>query len=131
MLPTRIALGLPAHRPGRDQVTVVDLDSRRLPAADATHRVLDAIADAPADALLFLKIDSLLRGHLGTDLELLARTGPVVMASAVPALGRVVRGGVVHADGRLPIDTFTATELTRAGLIRLDLISSTAPPAVR
>jgi 4-hydroxythreonine-4-phosphate dehydrogenase len=52
------------------------------------------------------------------------------MASAVPALGRVVRGGVVHADGRLPIDTFTATELTRAGLIGLDEIRSTAPLAV-
>ena len=42
------------------------------------------------------KIDSLLRGHIGAEVAVLAERGPVIVAAALPALGRTVRDGVLH-----------------------------------
>ncbi len=51
------------------------------------------------DRRTVIKIDSLLRGHFGAVVELLADRGPVVVAAGLPALGRTVRDGVLHVDG--------------------------------
>jgi len=70
---------------------VADLDTRRLPPAEAAARV------RAAGRIDFKKIDSQLRGNVAAELAAIAR--PVVVAPALPVEGRVVRGGVVYVDG--------------------------------
>ncbi|GAA2742982.1 four-carbon acid sugar kinase family protein [Terrabacter aerolatus] len=81
-----------------DDVLTVDTDSRRLDAADAVRAVRAAAALVAGAPVVVKKVDSLLRGHLAAEVAALAdelgRT-PVV-AVANPALGRVVRDGVLH-----------------------------------
>ncbi|MBE8477533.1 4-hydroxythreonine-4-phosphate dehydrogenase PdxA [Streptomyces justiciae] len=112
---TAVALGVPGGRivlgpapwsaPGNGEPVVVDLDTRSLPAADAARRVREALTDVPTDTLVLKKVDSLLRGNLAAETSAFA-TGAeaVVVATALPALGRTVRGGVVHLDG-FPLHT--------------------------
>ncbi|MDQ1049423.1 4-hydroxythreonine-4-phosphate dehydrogenase PdxA [Streptomyces sp. V4I2] len=116
--PGRIVLGpasLDPHAYG--EAVVVDLDCRSLPAADAARRVREALRAVPSDVLVLKKADSLLRGNLAAETAACAEvTAGVVVATALPALGRTVRGGVVHLDG-VPLHT---TDAWRA--------ESTAPP---
>ncbi|MES4905540.1 MULTISPECIES: four-carbon acid sugar kinase family protein [unclassified Streptomyces] len=85
----------PRH-PG--EATVLDLDSRHLPAAEAAEAVRAALAlPPPGDTLVLKKIDSLLRGNVAAEVAALAADGAgVVVAPALPAAGRAVRAGVVH-----------------------------------
>ncbi|MDX3231932.1 four-carbon acid sugar kinase family protein [Streptomyces sp. ME19-01-6] len=85
----------PRH-PG--EATVLDLDSRHLPAAEAAEAVRAALAlPPPGDPLVLKKIDSLLRGNVAAEVAALAADGAgVVVAPALPAAGRAVRAGVVH-----------------------------------
>ncbi|WP_413812833.1 four-carbon acid sugar kinase family protein [Streptomyces sp. OE57] len=102
------------------EATVLDLDSRYRPAAEAAEAVRgalrmswpdgggqDAVA-APAasaaldtlDTFVLKKIDSLLRGNVAAEIAALAEGGAgVVLAPALPIAGRVVRSGVVHIGG--------------------------------
>lgn len=90
------------EHPGRAFV-VLDSDSRRLDAEDASARLdalLRRISERHGSApFVFLKVDSLLRGHLSSDLGVLLRRGPLIFAPALPALGRGTLGGIVHSDG--------------------------------
>ncbi|MGY0056563.1 four-carbon acid sugar kinase family protein [Streptomyces sp. LZ34] len=85
----------PRH-PG--EATVLDLDSRHLPAVEAAEAVRAALAlPPPGDTLVLKKIDSLLRGNIAAEVAALAAGGAgVVVAPALPAAGRAVRAGVVH-----------------------------------
>lgn len=85
-----------AQRPG---ITVVDLNTRGLPQPQADSLLHATLDQSPPDRLTVIKMDSLLRGHLGAVVELLAARGPVVVAAGLPALGRTVRDGVLHVDG--------------------------------
>ncbi|WP_405476917.1 4-hydroxythreonine-4-phosphate dehydrogenase PdxA [Streptomyces canus] len=117
-LPGRIVLG-PASLdpPAYGEAVVVDLDCRCLPAAEAAGRVREALRSVPPDVLVLKKADSLLRGNLAAETAACAEGAEgVVVATALPALGRTVRGGVVHLDG-VPLHT---TDAWRA--------ESTAPP---
>ncbi|GAA2658877.1 MULTISPECIES: 4-hydroxythreonine-4-phosphate dehydrogenase PdxA [Actinosynnema] len=92
-------------------VAVTDLDARHLTGAEVSARARAAVALAPR-ARVLVKLDSLLRGPLP---ELVGAVGPVVVATALPALGRVVRGGAVLVDGRpLGESAAWATEGARA-----------------
>lgn len=86
-----------------DALVVFDSDSRRLTAVQAAARLdtlLRRIPEQPGSApWVFLKVDSLLRGHMSGDLEVLLRRGPVILAPALPALGRGTIGGKVHSEG--------------------------------
>ncbi|MCX4697142.1 4-hydroxythreonine-4-phosphate dehydrogenase PdxA [Streptomyces sp. NBC_01352] len=117
-VPGRIVLGpasLDPHAYG--EALVVDLDCRSLPAADAARRVREALRAVPSDVLVLKKADSLLRGNLAAETAACAEGAEgVVVATALPALGRTVRGGVVHLDG-VPLHS---TDAWRA--------ESTAPP---
>ncbi|WP_329055250.1 4-hydroxythreonine-4-phosphate dehydrogenase [Streptomyces violaceus] len=100
--PARILLGPVAvpvtSAPGES--LVLDLDSRQLPGAEAARAVRDVTHTAPAQTVLFKKVDSLLRGNLAAEAAAYAHGGRgVVIATALPAARRTVRGGVVRLDG--------------------------------
>ena len=94
--PTLVLHPAQADQPG---ITVVDLDTRsmRRPQADSTLR--SALDFGRRDRLVVIKMDSLLRGHLGAVVETLAEHGPVIVAAGLPILDRTVRDGVLHVEG--------------------------------
>jgi len=93
------------------EVTVVDLDTRHSDAGTTVAALRDAVAAAPG-ATVLVKLDSLLRGPVAAAV---GAVGPVVVATALPALGRVVRDGVpVVAGGPLAATPAWATEGRRA-----------------
>jgi 4-hydroxythreonine-4-phosphate dehydrogenase len=84
------------------RVVVIDTDSRDATPVDAARAVTDALA--PADWVI-KKIDSLLRGNVASEIGALRDAGrAVILAAALPALGRTVRDGRVHVDGS-PLST--------------------------
>jgi 4-phospho-D-threonate 3-dehydrogenase / 4-phospho-D-erythronate 3-dehydrogenase len=81
---------------------VLDTDNRRFPADVAAGRlrqVLDSLPAGEGSPTVFLKIDSLLRGPLASQLAVLAADGPVILAPALPPLGRSTVNGTVHHQG--------------------------------
>ncbi|MET7400030.1 four-carbon acid sugar kinase family protein [Dactylosporangium sp. NPDC005572] len=99
---TRISIALDAVAGSADgfRVVAVDTHSRGLAPAQAAGRVMAAIAGR-AGVPVLKKVDSLLRGNIAaevTALRDLLRTAPVV-ATALPAAGRTVVGGVPHVGG--------------------------------
>lgn len=82
---------------------VFDSDSRSADAHEASVRLetlLRRIYEGRRrDPLVFLKVDSLLRGHMSAELGVLLKRGPVIFAPALPVLGRSTVGGVVHSAG--------------------------------
>ncbi|SNS91743.1 four-carbon acid sugar kinase family protein [Rhodococcoides kyotonense] len=79
-------------------VRVVDLGTRIMSGADASARLAATLDGLPARVSVLKKIDSMLRGNIGPEVEALAATGPVVVAAALPVLNRVVVDGVLHID---------------------------------
>ncbi len=94
--------GTEVEHPGRPHL-VFDTDNRRLDAKRSSARLehlLLRVAEAHgATVSVFLKVDSLLRGHLSSEVGVLLDRGPVLFAPALPELGRSTIGGVVHAAG--------------------------------
>lgn len=82
-------------------VTVVNTDNRRGTPSQAADRLRAVLAADPTGPgrTLFLKFDSLLRGHIGAQLQAVPGAAPVLFCPAVPELGRTVRDGVLHVDG--------------------------------
>ncbi|WP_165605442.1 four-carbon acid sugar kinase family protein [Mycolicibacterium canariasense] len=80
-------------------VTVFDLNTRTMTAQDARRVHRATLTRLAPDVLVVKKIDSLLRGNVRAEVDVLAERGPVVVAAALPALRRSVIGGVLHVDG--------------------------------
>ncbi len=76
----------PLAEPG---VVIADLNTRSLTPHEAAQAVRSALTDVPAHMRVLKKIDSLLRGNIAAEVAVLAERGPVVVAAALPALGRV------------------------------------------
>lgn len=94
---TTVSLGVPSGRTAG--VTVVDVGTRAGTAEEA--RVAIDTLPLPDGTLVLKKTDSLWRGHVGPELEALTGRGyDVVVAGALPALGRTVVGGRPLVDGR-------------------------------
>jgi uncharacterized protein YgbK (DUF1537 family) len=89
----------PLDSPG---VVVVDLNTRAMTPREAARTVRAALAEVPAPIRAVKKIDSLLRGHIGAEVAVLAERGPVIVAAALPSVGRTVRDGVLHL-GETPL----------------------------
>jgi uncharacterized protein YgbK (DUF1537 family) len=90
------------HLPPDAALLVLDTDNRRFPAELAAGRlrqVLDALPAADDPSVVFLKIDSLLRGPVASQLSVLAEGGPVILAPALPPLGRSTVNGTIHHQG--------------------------------
>jgi 4-phospho-D-threonate 3-dehydrogenase / 4-phospho-D-erythronate 3-dehydrogenase len=75
--------------PAEPGVVIADLNTRSLTPHEAAQAVRSALTDVPAHLRVLKKIDSLLRGNIAAEVEVLAERGPVVVAAALPALGRV------------------------------------------
>ncbi|KNH17562.1 4-hydroxythreonine-4-phosphate dehydrogenase [Arthrobacter sp. ZBG10] len=109
---------------------VLDTDNRAFPAdvaADRLRLILGALPSGDAAPLVFLKLDSLLRGPVARQLEVLAEGGPVLLAPALPAMGRSTVNGMVHHGGvplhRTPLwdaEPTAAPESVAATLAPLD-----------
>lgn len=100
--------------PAQIAALVVDTDNRHRTAGQGRARlaaVLDRVqlpagdGDLSGKPVIFLKVDSLLRGNVADQLELLAGSGMVVLAPALPELGRHTLGGTVVCDGIPLADT--------------------------
>jgi len=95
-----------------DGVQVVNTQSRAVRASEAYARVLRVTRRRPVDVLL-KKIDTALRGHLGAELDAaidgLGATA-AFLGPAIPAVGRVTRGGCQWFGGRLLAETEFATD---------------------
>lgn len=98
---TPISLRLDTFRPSAG-VVVADLNTRTMTSLDAVRTIRAAMAEVPAGTRVVKKIDSLLRGHVGAEVAVLAKRGPVIVAAALPAQGRTVRRGVLHL-GETPL----------------------------
>jgi D-threonate/D-erythronate kinase len=107
-LSTSVSLGLPSNGLMID-VLAVDADTRSLSASAAAERLRQLVQAHAADpaVLLFKKIDSTLRGHLGAELgavlemrrAVIADT-VAVMAPAFPIYGRTTVNGMHYVHGR-------------------------------
>jgi 4-hydroxythreonine-4-phosphate dehydrogenase len=87
---------------GSSGILVLDTDNRKLTADAAAVRlrqVLDSLPAGDQSPTAFLKIDSLFRGPVASQLEVLAADGPVILAPALPPLGRSTVNGTVHHQG--------------------------------
>ncbi|MDV3123670.1 four-carbon acid sugar kinase family protein [Mycobacterium sp. 21AC1] len=80
-------------------ITVFDLDTRAMTVPEAQRTLRAAVAALGPEVVVLKKIDSLLRGHIGPEVDCLRERGPVIVAAALPALNRTVEGGVLHLDG--------------------------------
>ena len=82
-------------------IVAIDAGTRAMDADGAAAAVGRLVAAAPADLLLFKKIDSTLRGHLAVELaaalavrrRMAAGATTILLAPAFPATGRTVVGG--------------------------------------
>ena len=89
------------------EVISADINSRSLDAAEAVARTIQAITlindyHQKNDVVhqVFFKFDSLLRGNIAAQLGAASKSmGPIVFCPAVPALNRVVQGGIIKVNG--------------------------------
>ncbi|MDR6504864.1 4-hydroxythreonine-4-phosphate dehydrogenase PdxA [Arthrobacter oryzae] len=118
--PADVPTGLPGPAAQPADVVVVDTHSRNLSGEAAAEAVAGVFGGAAAASarVLFKKIDSLWRGNVGPEIGALTGLGMhVVVAGALPQLGRTVVGGKPLVGG---------TPLDRTGLWAAE---TAAPPA--
>jgi uncharacterized protein YgbK (DUF1537 family) len=90
------------------QVVTVDTDSRGLAASEGAAKVHKAAQEVAAirPAMIFKKVDSVLRGNVRAEIEsILAATGleRAILAPANPSRGRTIEGGQYRVYG-VPLD---------------------------
>jgi uncharacterized protein YgbK (DUF1537 family) len=97
------------EEPGeRTTVLVVDIESRHLSPGQAAAKIKRCVAAARRAGiqLFYKKTDSTLRGNVGAELAALlraARGQRLYFVPALPAAGRVTRGGIQFVNG-VPLD---------------------------
>jgi uncharacterized protein YgbK (DUF1537 family) len=102
-----------------DGIVIVNTQSRSLRPDDAAGRVRDALRGRTTPMLL-KKIDTALRGHLGAELDAacdVLGAAPAFVVAAIPAAGRVTRGGCQWFGGRPLADTEFARDPEGPGAI--------------
>jgi uncharacterized protein YgbK (DUF1537 family) len=102
--PVRVHIRLPRSRPFTRQriLEVVNTQSRRLPPVESRRVVMKAARLFRGATVVYKKIDSVLRGPAGAELEGLARVLPhhhIFVIPAVPEMGKTTRGGCLFEHG--------------------------------
>ena len=119
------------------RVVSVNTDTRHLPADLAAARVRDIVGHLGAGGfdIVVKKIESTLRGNVVAEtMALLDISGrrEAVVAAAFPAQGRIVRGGIVHVDGKpLAQTAFAKDALSPPPLAPLQEVFALAKPGLR
>jgi uncharacterized protein YgbK (DUF1537 family) len=111
-LPVSVAVRAEGLAPSRfpHGIVAINTDTRRMPPSAAHDRVLGIARTVAAcdPRVVFKKIDSRLKGNLAAELAAVLAVFPretLLVAPAVPRLGRHVRGGRLNGLGvGLPID---------------------------
>ena len=83
-------------------VVAVSLNSREGGGTDAARKAAKAAAFVPSGIPVFKKIDSRLKGHVRVEVEAIVSamdTVRVVLCPAIPAMGRIVRDGMLQGLG--------------------------------
>src|SRR5262245_40838884 len=93
---------------GNAELVCIDTSSRSSPPEEAAQRVVLAsrVLKTAGTSWIYKKVDSVLRGHVLTELEALMKELGLASALLVPAnplLGRVIRDGRYYVRGK-PID---------------------------
>jgi uncharacterized protein YgbK (DUF1537 family) len=113
--PVRLLLDLPLRRQAAPVGHVaIDVDCRDVAAETAATRMAAALDRLPAGAELFVKIDSLLRGRIADMLHELRQWAcgrPLVLAPALPAMGRSTAGGRLQIAGEVHWQTPSLFEM--------------------
>jgi D-threonate/D-erythronate kinase len=108
-------------------VVAFDTNSRHLPPAEAAAVVARCVAGLPPATPLFKKIDSTLRGAVVEEIRAAAAGRvAIVIAPAVPAQGRTVRGGQVFVDG-VPLGAAESAGDARRPSFTGSLVAALAP----
>ena len=99
---------------GLDEILAVNTETRNVPADKVPGALAQAIAygGRPLPDLIYKKIDSCLRGHVGLELSCLLESRPykaALVAPAYPAFNRITKESLHYIDGR-PV---SETELAR------------------
>jgi D-threonate/D-erythronate kinase len=115
------------------EVIVLDTNSRALPQKEAYSTVKQTVSDLNKEdlGLIYKKIDSTLRGNLGTEIDALMDSHPfdfAVIAPALPSLGRTTKNGVQYLKGA-PVDKTEIandpkTPVTESSIIKLLSVQS-------
>jgi uncharacterized protein YgbK (DUF1537 family) len=114
-LSTDVLLDVSAVAPGHAQVLTLDTDSRRDGAAQSTAKLEAALAMHGQGRTVVKKIDSTLRGGWAHEVAVLQKTlGIALVAPSFPAMGRIMRDGLVEVHGRRLAQTDT-WQLEHAG----------------
>lgn len=95
-----VVIHLPGASPSGASLSVIDTETRGLPAAEAAAAVAAACRGLRGG--VFKKVDSTLRGPVAAELEAARRAlgrSAIVLAPSLPAQGRVVRRGRLRVDG--------------------------------
>jgi uncharacterized protein YgbK (DUF1537 family) len=114
----RVAVNGEAGADDADEICVVNTQSRGVRASEAYARVLRIARRRSIDVLL-KKIDTALRGHLGAELDAALDglgAAAAFVAPAIPAVGRMTRGGCQWFDGRLLGETEFASDPEGGGV---------------
>lgn len=87
--------------PEFEVISLIDLNIRDHTLQDARAVFLDLLTilkQKRPDSVNFFKVDSLLRGNLTMQANILAKENPIIFIPAVPALNRIVRNGAVFVQ---------------------------------
>ncbi len=101
---------VPINAARESKCRLLCLNNRHAAAQDTADCITRALAETPAQ-MVYMKTDSLLRGHVGTALGTLAQArGPVFFAPAYPANGRTTVNGTVYIHGTRLSETAAAQD---------------------
>ncbi len=89
---------IPEALADRPDVLSINVRSREVGADAAQAATRAVLAALPADAVLFKKVDSRLKGHIAAELDVTPFRAALV-APAIPDFGRIVQGGKVSGFG--------------------------------
>lgn len=104
-LKTRLSMDPEPPSAKADSLLIVDTETRRLSAAQASARLEYFLAVVPREARVFKKCDSVLRGNVAAEISVLAshlRRPISLLVPANPLLERRIRGGQ-YLVGDLPL----------------------------
>ncbi|MFD1037376.1 four-carbon acid sugar kinase family protein [Virgibacillus byunsanensis] len=107
---TSVLFDIPKNKDHLDNGVVIDTNSRALSREDAASKTREAgqFLKQAGYPTIYKKMDSTLRGHIGTELHILYdvfKPEFVCIAPAFPPLGRTTKDGIHYVNGEKIADT--------------------------